>query len=91
MQRNINDPLEQKIADVLKSAGIVFIHESENKVQALDFYLPDFNLLIEVKRFHTERVRRQLEGRTNVLLIQGEAGVRGFAALLQRVKIANGN
>lgn len=37
----------------------------------LDFYLPDFDLYIEVKRFHSPRIGEQMGRYENVIAIQG--------------------
>lgn len=37
----------------------------------LDFYLPDFDLYIEVKRFHSPRIGEQMSRAENVIVIQG--------------------
>jgi len=37
----------------------------------LDFYLPDFDLYIEVKRFHSPRIGEQMSRHPNVIAIQG--------------------
>lgn len=69
----ITDDLEKEVAKILKSKGIKFVHESyKNGIdQRLDFYLPDFDVYLEVKKFHTERTIQQLEYQRNVILIQG--------------------
>jgi len=53
-----------------------------NPEQRLDFYLPDQKIFIECKRFHTPRTSSQLEGRTNVILVQGWEAVVGICNLI---------
>jgi transcription elongation factor Elf1 len=62
---------EMKIAETLTVCGIKFVHESENKAQELDFYLPFFDVYIEVKLFHADRISRQMKSKENVIAIQG--------------------
>lgn len=75
---HISDHLEQKLADFFTEHHIEFIHESQNKDQVLDFYLPAFGIYIEVKQYHTERVGRQLAHQDEVILIQGKKALAFF-------------
>jgi len=68
---NFGDGLEKMVAGALNDAGIEFIHESESKDLKLDFYLPSFDVYIEVKRFHADRIERQMSSKDNVIAIQG--------------------
>ena len=76
-QRNLNDPIEQIAARALDAAGIAYKHDSP-----LDFECEGF--AIEVKQFSTERTYRQIEGRTDVILIQGREAAEAFARLITR-------
>ena len=77
------DPCEQIVAEALTQKGITFVTERERKEQQLDFYLPDFDLFIEVKQFSTPRTAAQIAGMENVLVIQGRAAANAFAKLLE--------
>lgn len=79
---NTNDPIELIIADGLNRAGIRFTHESDNKGQALDFYLPDRGVYIECKQFPTDRTSAQIAGFANVIVIQGRQAAHTFVALI---------
>lgn len=79
---SFNDPCEQVVYNALKRAGIAFTHESQNKAQCFDFCLPDYGLMIEVKQFSTPRTAGQIEGRTDVMVIQGMPACNAFARLL---------
>ena len=79
---SFNDPCELIVADALTRAGIKFTHESENKAQGLDFYLPEYDLLIEVKQFASERTADQLRGQVNVMLLQGMPACHAFANMI---------
>lgn len=78
----INDPMERKIADALDAAGVEFEHE--RRPENLDFYLPAFDIFIEVKRFHSPRVSDQMRRAPNVIVAQGDKGVAFLAGLLRR-------
>lgn len=84
----ITDPLEKLVAECLKRHRIDYIHEVASPTlnnKSLDFYLPAYGLYIECKRFHTDRLKYQIEGLTNVLVIQGMEGVVGFTKLLDNL------
>jgi len=84
--RNIHyaDHLEKQIAEALNSLGIDFVHESENKDQGLDFYLPKYDVYIEVKQFHASRIEKQMASRDNVVVLQGKKSVELFKKLLTK-------
>jgi hypothetical protein len=71
------------VAEALERASIDFIHESEDKEMGLDFYLPVFNVYLEVKQFHAERINRQLTSQDNVIVLQGRKAVEFFIRTLQ--------
>lgn len=75
------DPVETIVADGLAAAGIAhrFGHDVAN---GLDFYLPDFDVYVEVKRFHSGRIAEQMARAENVIAIQGVAAARLFAKLV---------
>jgi hypothetical protein len=77
------DNLEKEIAELLDIMKINYIHESVNNGSSLDFYLPDFNVYIEVKQFHTDRSLRQLVSRDNIILIQGKGSVEFLKAIIK--------
>lgn len=65
----INDPVEKVIAQALADAGIKFI--TPDSETGLDFRLIDADILIEVKRFHSNRIAEQMSRAENVIAIQG--------------------
>jgi hypothetical protein len=84
------DPLELRIIKLLDYKNIAFIHESQTSFprkngRSLDFYLPDFDLYIEVKAFHTERINKQLGAyaNENIILIIQEASILFLEKLCQ--------
>lgn len=83
---NFADHLEKKVAEALDEVGIEFVHESENKEQVLDFYLPFFDVFIEVKQFHTDRISRQMSSKDNVIAVQGIKSVNLLVTMLLRSK-----
>lgn len=78
----ITDPAECIIADGLNDAGISFVHETQNKDQKLDFFLPDFGVFIEVKQFSTPRTADQIKDREDVIVVQGKHAARQFVQML---------
>lgn len=80
---NYSDEQERKIGEAFKSKGIDFIHESEDPSQKLDFYLPWYNVYIEVKQYHAERIGRQMASADNVIAIQGKESVEFFIKMLK--------
>ena len=88
--QHISDPLEQQVAVALQAAGIKFLHETDfnkEQINPLDFYLTEFNIWIEIKRYYSERIIKQQEHRPNVIVLQGETAVRIFCALLSSSSI----
>jgi hypothetical protein len=84
---HFTDHLETKVADALNHVGIEFIHESENAEQVLDFYLPFFDVFIEIKQFHSDRISKQMSSKENVIAVQGIKSVNLLVAVLLRSKI----
>lgn len=82
-QPHYADNLERMVGICLSDRGIKFIHESEPHLDSiLDFYLPEYKIHIEVKRYHSERAIRQLAAHENVILLQGLQAVYAFVNLL---------
>lgn len=73
-----SDELEKQIGDALIEANIKF----ERKHQRLDFFLPKYDVYIEVKKYHSERVVKQLATQDNVILVQGIKAVKLFCEKL---------
>jgi hypothetical protein len=81
------DHLEKKVAEALDEVGIDFVHESENKEQVLDFYLPFFDVYIEIKQFHADRISNQMSSKDNVIAVQGTKSVNLLVTMLLRSKL----
>jgi transcriptional regulator with XRE-family HTH domain len=78
------DPMERLIEDALLDAGVSFTREGQPGHQhALDFYLPDSDVFIEVKRFHSDRIAAQTARVPNVIVAQGKPAVEALAALIR--------
>lgn len=87
----IPDPMEKLIAEALDSVGIRYVRDAYgNGAVGLDFYLPDSNLHIEVKRFHSDRIADQITRAANVIVAQGEVAVWHLANLIRATEPANG-
>lgn len=75
---------ETIIAEALDKAGIIYTREKHDRVQRIDFLLPEYDVAVEVKQFHTERSIRQLRENPNIILIQGVHAAEAFAHLINR-------
>jgi hypothetical protein len=73
--------MEAAIRSALSDAGIRFVEDGNNPAH-LDFYLPDFDLYIEVKQFHTDRISEQMSRAPNVIVAQGREAVTWLANLI---------
>lgn len=81
----MTDPMEQLIADALSEAGIDYARGGEpGNASRLDFYLPLYDIHIEVKRLHTPRVAEQMSRAENVIVAQGKEAVEMLALLIRR-------
>lgn len=82
-------PLERDIADALTAAGIRFVqeHDGKEETQHLDFFLPDHRVYIEVKRFHADRVVKQMARVDNIIVVQGIEAVRMFCAVVASARL----
>ncbi len=78
----ITDPVEKIVAGVLDHRGIRYVHEHKG----LDFYLPDQDIYIECKQFHTDRSNGQLKRAENIILIQGIRAAEVFSVLISRLE-----
>ena len=83
-KRQITDDLELAVAESLSDAGILFTHSLQPPYHKLDFYLPEHDIYIEVKKFHTERVCKQLHTQENIILIQGRKSVEFMKKILKK-------
>ncbi len=79
---NFSDDLERRVAIILDRNNIEFLHESEVDDQRLDFYLPNYGVYIEVKRFDSARTSTQLSSQENIILIQGRQSINFLEKLL---------
>lgn len=79
----ITDDLEKRVAEILSRKGIKFTHESYKGIdQRLDFFLPEYDIYIEIKKFHTDRVLEQLKSQDNIILIQGIKSIEFLEKIL---------
>lgn len=78
------DPMERLIEEALIASGRRYCTEEDPANTArLDFYLPDDDLYIEVKRMHSPRIAEQTGRVANVIVAQGDGAVRALAGLLK--------
>lgn len=84
LKPSLRDPLEREVEKALIEAGIDF--ETDNgggNDSRLDFFLPQWDVHIEVKRFYTARTGEQMARAPNVIVAQGEKAVRFLAAAIR--------
>lgn len=80
MKHKLNES-EKIIADALASANIQYVF---NKApEQLDFYLPDFDVFIEVKTFHSGRIAEQMSRAPNVIAVQGVVAAKFLAQAIR--------
>ena len=75
-------PIESKIRDGLEQANITYVDEHDGRSKGLDFYLPDFDVHIECKQFHSEKISEQMSRSGNIIAIQGMGAAELFFDLL---------
>lgn len=73
--------MEDAIERWLLANGIRYRRADDEAATRLDFFLPDFNVYIECKRFHTPRTNDQLKRAPNVIVVQGMECI-GFLKML---------
>jgi hypothetical protein len=81
--RGRGDPMEESVERWLLANNIQFRRGDDMKTR-LDFFLPDFNVYIECKRFHTPRINDQMERAPDIIVIQGTASLRFLDSLISR-------
>lgn len=75
-----DDPMERGFAELCARAGIAC--QSDDHRSGLDFYLPDFDVYVEVKQYHSDRIAEQMSRRPNVIAIQGRTALAAFAKMV---------
>lgn len=66
------DPVEQIIeAALIFTKQTYTIERDEHQEHPLDFHLPEYNVAIEVKQFHSDRIAYQMKKHPNVIAVQG--------------------
>ena len=81
MKRAASDPMEAGFADACLAHGIEAI--PHDHISGLDFYLPAYDVYVEVKQFHSPRISEQMSRQKNVIAIQGMGALAAFAQLLK--------
>jgi hypothetical protein len=77
------DPMEEMTERWLIANGVRYRRDDQCVSQTqLDFYLPDFDVYIEVKRFHTDRIAAQMGRAENVIAVQGMKSLQFLEHLL---------
>ena len=75
----VSDPIEKIVASALDKRGLQYLCDGDGETYGLDFRLPDPDLCIEVKQFHSDRISEQMARTKNVIAIQGVEAAQWFA------------
>lgn len=79
----MDDPMEKQFAMICRLHDIRCERADQSKGSSgLDFFLPDYDVYVEVKRFHSPRIAEQMARRPNVVAIQGDGAMDAFAKIL---------
>lgn len=80
-QHGLPDPVETMLERGLDAAGIRY-RRADTGPRHLDFYLPDLDIYIEVKQFHTPRTAKQMERVPDIIVIQGIKAAAQFVKMI---------
>lgn len=80
------DPLEAAVEAALIHAGVEYLREN-GVDRRMDFYLPGWDVWVEVKAMHSPRIADQMARQKNVIAVQGLESVRLLVALLKGDKV----
>lgn len=84
------DPMERLIEAALIDARLRYVTDHGGGMpENLDFYLPDYDVFIEVKRFHSDRIAEQMSRAPNVIAVQGDVSARFVAAMIRALGAAS--
>lgn len=76
---------EKIVGEALRRSGRRYVTENHpSNTARLDFYLPDEDVYVEVKSFHSPRIGPQMGRAANVIAIQGMAAARLFAEMITK-------
>lgn len=78
------DPCEFLIRNALAIAGYDFQENVKVDDRQIDFYIPDLDLYIEVKQYHSDRISSQMSKVQNIIAVQGLAACQQFAEILKK-------
>lgn len=79
-----NCPLEQRMVRAFEAVGVEYRTDYEGRVpENLDFYLPKFDVHVEVKGGHSPRISKQVARSKNVIAVQGVKAVELLALLFE--------
>lgn len=83
----MEDPLEKLLANKLEELNIRFRRDEPTTHGTIEFYLPEYQIFIEVCQFYTDRKIKQLSDVKDVILIQGFSAVKAFIKLLGVIRV----
>lgn len=80
------DPLEAAVEAALIHAGVEYLRENGHS-RRMDFYLPGWDVWVEVKAMHSPRIADQMAREKNVIAVQGIDAARLLAAMIRGDKL----
>ena len=85
MKKPPDDPIEKIIFEALTDGGVIFTVEGDeaHPDHRLDFHLTDFDVAIECKWRHSERISDQMSRKRDVIAIQGPKAAYFFADMMK--------
>ncbi len=92
IEKPTSDPLELEIAKVFDRFRIKYSRPERQPFEAstLDFFLPDYELSVEVKAWSSERLHKQLRNsgkeKEGILVFIGLESVKKFAQILSDLR-----
>lgn len=82
-------PVEKRFEELLDARGIKYTRPEKdaNDKSSVDYFLKDYDLYVEVKQFHTDRVNGQIAKcyPKGVMVLVGMAAVVAFERLLESI------
>lgn len=82
-------PVEKRFEELLDARGIKYTRPEKDASDksSVDYFLKDYDLYVEVKQFHTDRVNGQIAKcyPKGVMVLVGMAAVNSFMEMMKNV------
>jgi hypothetical protein len=80
--QGIPDPVETLLERGFDAAGILYRRADTKKGRHIDFFLPELDIYVEVKRYHTPRTTEQMARVPDIIVIQGMKAAATFVKMI---------